>query len=382
MAPAQYPFLRPNPPRLSRLGAELSKLEDSGIFSNYGPINQELERAFIEKLFGGVGHCVTICNATIGLILAIRLVVDKSRRQAAGGREKKYALMPAFTFAATAHAALWNNLTPLLCDIEPDTWLPSLASQEELLERFAGEVAVIVPYATLGNNLDLDAYKALSVRHDVPVVVDAAASLGSIDGKGHQFGTASPDPVIYSMHATKTFATGEAGLVYCSDRETIETLRCMANFGFGEPRFATMPGLNGKLNEVGALLCGEKLKDIHAIVEHREAIADLYRRQLSDLAFQVMNGPRHAYQFMPVLLPSGHPAGANEIVARLAARGVTARTYFSPHLAEQDFFKQNAKFFDLPVTHDIASRIISLPVYDSMTPQDVTAICERLRDCL
>jgi dTDP-4-amino-4,6-dideoxygalactose transaminase len=56
------------------------------------------------------------------------------------------------------------------------------------------------------------------------------------------------------MHATKSFAVGEAGLLYSGDPDRIARLRAMSNFGFGEPRTATMPGLNGKLSEVGALL--------------------------------------------------------------------------------------------------------------------------------
>lgn len=375
-----YPFLRPDPPKLSQLGEALAKIERSGIFSNFGPTNQELEDTFIARLFGGAGHCVTTCNATLGLILAIREAVERRFGGEATGRGKrKYALMPAFTFAATGHAALWNNLVPLLCDIDQDTWLPSFASQEALLERFADEVAVVVPYATFGNNLDLAAYAALSSRYDVPVVVDAAASLGSLDRDGRQFGTGCPFPVVYSMHVTKTLSAGEAGLIYCNDAETIATLRCMANFGFGEPRSATMLGLNAKLTEVGALLCREKLKDLDQIVERRCRLADAYRRELPELIFQAMTGPQHAYQFMPALLPDDDQRETENVVAQLSALGVTARTYFNPHLGAQTFFRQNSTFFELPVTDAIARRIISLPLYDDMTPHDVSAICARLR---
>ena len=143
----------------------------------------------------------------------------------------------------------------------------------------------------------------------------------------------------------------------------------MANFGFGEPRSATMPGLNGKLSEVGALLCREKLADIGSIVAHRGELAEAYRRALPELTFQVMNGPLHAYQFMPALLPAGDLRPKEEIVAGLAAAGVTVRSYFSPHLAEQEFFRRS----------DIAARIISLPLYDDMTFEDVAEICRRVR---
>ena len=72
---------------------------------------------------------------------------------------------------------------------------------------------------------------------------------------------ALPGSVVYSMHATKSFAIGEAGLIYSADPDRIARLRTMSNFGFGEPRKATMPGLNGKLSEVGALLGQLRLND-------------------------------------------------------------------------------------------------------------------------
>jgi dTDP-4-amino-4,6-dideoxygalactose transaminase len=364
----KYPFLRPNPPKLSRLDEAVRKIERSGIFSNYGPTNHELERALLKTLFGGRGHCVTVCNATIGLILAVRAVMDRQAKRDG----KKYALMPSFTFAATAHAAIWNNLVPLLCDIDPDTWQPSLVSLDDLLGRFKGEVAVLMPYATFGNNLDLSAYAELSARHKVPMVVDAAASLGSVDTDGLQFGTGFEYPLIYSMHVTKTFSTGEGGVVYCDEEDLIATLRCMGNFGFGQPKSATMPGLNSKLTEIGALLGLEKLKELEGVVARRQKLMDTYRQELPELTFQRTRGRKLAHQFIPALLPKGQ--NRNEVVARLAAEGITVSKYFSPHIAEQPYFRQAARFFDLGVTSDVADRIISLPIYDNMKQQDVRNI--------
>ncbi|MGH1573434.1 DegT/DnrJ/EryC1/StrS family aminotransferase [Methylobacterium sp. P31] len=106
---------------------ELLAIEASGRYTNYGPVNAELEQALVREMFGGVGACLTVSNATLGLMLAIRQAVDATRplrtQSAAAKRARTYALMPAFTFAATAHAALWCGLTPLLCDIDPASWI-------------------------------------------------------------------------------------------------------------------------------------------------------------------------------------------------------------------------------------------------------------------
>ena len=122
------------------------------------------------------------------------------------------------------------------------------------MERYRDQIAVIVPYATFGYDIDLAWYERLQQAYGVPVVVDAAASLGTLSANGEGFGTGFSGSVIYSMHATKSFATGEGGLIYSADAQRIATLRAMTNFGFGEPRNATMMGLNGKMSEVAALL--------------------------------------------------------------------------------------------------------------------------------
>src|SRR3954447_9361506 len=185
----KIPFLKPNPPRLSELLEQLAAIEASSIYSNYGPVNTRLEQSLTRDFFGGDGACVSVCNATIGLMLAIRMAIGTAR-----DKTRCYALMPSFTFAATAHAAIWAGLTPLLCDIEPDTWLASASDERKLLDRYGDEIAVIVPYATFGNNLDLKRYDQLSHDYGVPVVIDAAASLGSLNDAGDNFGAGFRHP--------------------------------------------------------------------------------------------------------------------------------------------------------------------------------------------
>src|SRR6201996_9543490 len=269
------PLVRPAPPRLSQHIAELEALEASGIFSNFGPVNTRFEEEMMERFFGNDGACMTVCNATIGLMLAIKEAVGDPALGEGQGR--KYALMPSFTFAAAAHAALWCGLTPLLCDIDPTTWAADNAAEAEMLSRYAGQIAVVMPYATFGYPIDLDHYTKLAAQLGVPVVVGGAASLGTFDEHGRGFGTGFTGSVVFSMHATKSFAVGEAGLMYSADADRIARLRTMSSFGFGEPRTATMTGLNGKLSEVTALLGRLRLADYDAILAHRGALFNRYR---------------------------------------------------------------------------------------------------------
>jgi len=85
------PLVRPAPPKLSLAIAELQSLEQSGVFSNFGPINTRFEQEMLTRFFGGEGACMTVCNATIGLMLAIKEEVGEKAHG-------KLALMPGFTF--------------------------------------------------------------------------------------------------------------------------------------------------------------------------------------------------------------------------------------------------------------------------------------------
>jgi dTDP-4-amino-4,6-dideoxygalactose transaminase len=371
------PVARPNPPRLSEHARELKDLEDSGIFSNFGPINQRFEQELTETVFGA-GQCVTVCNATIGLMVAMRQVLGEDRP-----RQRRYALMPSFTFAAVAHAAIWNGLTPLFCDIDRQTWLPSADHEEELLKRYQGKIAVVVPYATFGNNLDLHRYDELSDRYRVPVVVDAAASLGALDADGRGFGSGFRWPVVFSMHATKTFATGEGGVVYCADVDRMKTIRAMCSFGFEAPRVATLPGLNGKLSEVGALTALLQLRKFEGVVEHRRVLSEAYRRYLPEWIHQEMRGKRQSYAFQSVLLKESLAPMRTKIVEILRNCGIGASTYFSPHLAEQPYFaKHSVVASSLGVTQEISERVLTLPMYDAMTDSEVHTVASGLIDTI
>ena len=329
----------------------------------------------MNRMFGGEGACLTVCNATIGLMLALKQAA-KSRPT----RERRYAIMPSFTFAATAQAALWAGLVPVFCDIDERTWVASPEAEEDILRRLGDDVTVVMPYATFGNGFDFARYDRLSERYGVPIVIDAAASLGTLEDDGSASGGCSRHAVVYSMHVTKTFATSEGGLIYSADKELVCTLRMMGNFGFGEPRMATMPGLNSKLSEVAALLALQKLSGFDNVVMHRALLADVYRAELAEWTFQEMRGRRHSYQFMPVLLPEG--VSRADVMVGLAAQGIGAGHYFSPHLAEQPYFQKYGINCDLRVTDRIAGRILSLPMSDDMTSAEVSMVCAALRECL
>lgn len=373
------PLIAPRPPQLSEMAEDLRGIETRGIFSNGGPVVRGFEAEATARLFGGAGDCLAVGNATLGLMLAIR--------QAAGPRAGTgaLALIPSFTFAATAHAAEWAGLTPLLCDIDPEDWAASASAEAQAFDRYGDRIAVVIPYATFGIEIDLARYHGYTER-GVGVVIDAAASLGALDAGGMQFGANAPFSIVYSMHATKVFATAEGGLIHSGDTEMIQALRRMTNFGFAGGRSAEGPGINAKLPEVLGLSAVAKLGEIESIAAHRAKLDAAYRSMLGGYAtengfeFQHLRGSRPALQFQSLLLPRAFAGHRRAIIGLLAEKGIGAGHYFSPHLAEQPWFRANSVFGALPVSDDVAGRVLSLPVTDDMTVADVERVCEALID--
>ncbi|HSI16502.1 MAG TPA: DegT/DnrJ/EryC1/StrS family aminotransferase [Sphingomonas sp.] len=368
------PLIAPNPPRLSALGDDLRRVEASGVFSNNGPEVRAFEAEATGQLFGGEGASLAVANATLGLIIALK--------DAAGANAKPgaLALMPAMTFAATAQAAHWAGLTPLICDVDPDDWSIAAREEERLIARYGERLAVLLPYATFGNAIDLDRYAWLKRRHGLGVVVDAAASLGTLDAQGRGFGAGAPFATVFSMHATKPFAVAEGGLIHSGDAALIERLRAMACFGFEGSRSATLPGLNAKLPEVIAVMARAKLGGFDAACDHRAALEQAYRDTLSGVDLQAVSGQRRASQFMTVGLPVRLAPRRDAIATALEAQGIGSGRYFSPHLGEQPWVQSVAVIAPTPVADDLAGRLLSLPLTDMMTTDDAVHVARTLAD--
>jgi len=368
----EIPFLRPNLVKKERLLSYFEKIEASRIYSNYGPLNHLFETRVIAQMFGGVGSAVTVHNATLGLMLAI----SQSKRP-----QGKYAVMPSFTFAATPLAAEWCGLEPYFLDIEPDDWQMNKAQVVETVERLGEQIAVVVPYATFGSGMDLSIYDKL-LQEGIPVVIDAAASFGTTAMEdATQFGKGFGGAVVFSFHATKTFGVGEGGLVYSADQDLIQRIRRAGNFGFSSSRESVMLGLNSKISEYTAAIALATLEGFQAVQERRKTIIGYYRRELQqqDLmqrgwSVQKLQG-QVPLQFFSMLSPD--PPGNRELIRRLAAHSIEARTYFSPACHQQKQF-QSCPHSDLQVTERIADRIISLPLWEEMKEDTVGRIVEVL----
>jgi dTDP-4-amino-4,6-dideoxygalactose transaminase len=172
---------------------------DSGWLTNDGPLVLELESRLARLL--KVEHCVAVCNGTQGLELVLR-GLDLSGE----------VILPAFTFAATAHAVQWLGLRPVFCDIDRETWTLDPARCETLVNE---KTAAILGVHLFGRPCATRRLAAVASRHGLRLVFDAAHAFGcsqagtTVGGFG--------DAKVFSFHATKVFQTFEGGAITTND---------------------------------------------------------------------------------------------------------------------------------------------------------------------
>jgi dTDP-4-amino-4,6-dideoxygalactose transaminase len=203
--------------------------------------------------------------------------------------------------------------------------------------------------------------------------VDSAAGLGSIDETGSPLG-GHGDAEVFSMHATKTFAVGEGGLITTRRSDLADRVRQMLRFGLDETRtLVGPPGLNGKMSELHAATGLAVLDRFDEIIKRRRSSAARIVEALfpSGFTFQV-NSANSSWQFVPTLAPNA--AVRTRLLANAQASGVELRDYYRPlHLMPP--LRRHETVEHLEVTSELAERIVSLPMANDLDDSSLDRIC-------
>jgi dTDP-4-amino-4,6-dideoxygalactose transaminase len=293
--------------------------------------------------------------------------------RAAGAKPGTLCLMPAWTFVASAHAALEAGLTPYFVDVDPETWMLDPATTCAVIARAPSEVGAIMPVAAFGRMPDLAAWRAVADEIRVPVIVDGAAAFDALDS--------APVPVTVSLHATKTVAAGEGGFVASEDHAFIERVRILTAFGFNGSRTSQVPATNAKLSEYAAAVA---LASLDGWAADRARFSFTAQRLKAGLALtpQITFQPGWGSRWVSSVCVVGTPAGAAASMgATMAAMGVETREWWGLGCHRQPAFEQCPRA-PLPVTDALAAATLGLPYFIDLEEDASARIIESLHEAL
>lgn len=351
---------RPNLPDRDAAHRLLDELLDNRWLTNDGPKVRELEEKVAE--LHGAGHCIAVCNGTIGIELVLQAF-----------RISGPVITPSFTFAGTAHAIANTGNDPVFADIDKTTLTVSPAAVEALLTE---ETAAIMPVNIFGQDCpDAHLVGAAGV-HNIPVIYDAA----------HSFGQPRPatagyllEAEVQSFHATKLFNTLEGGSILTDNDALADELRLRRNFGFSGYDNVTAKGTNAKINEFSAGWGLILLKKLPELISRNRENYECYSEMLKAIpgisVLDYTSRRRPNFQYV-VCFVSEESFGLNrdELYEALWRDNIRARRYFYPGCHRFPPY-QKCKRGDLTTTETISETVLCLPTGEAVDETDIRKIC-------
>ena len=364
--------LVPDLPDPSEVVPYLREMHDNRWYTNFGPLNTRFEASMVDFFAenGSPALAVqTFSSATAGLELILRAM-----RLPEGGR----VLIPALTFPATALAVMNAGLEPVLGDVDVLSW--ELTVEVAAAAHAARPLVAVMPVAAFGKPVPMDGWRSFQRATGVPVVVDAAASLG-------QQAVPKDLTAVFSLHATKPFGIGEGGLAVSGDAELLARAKSLSNFGFwGGTGVVQQAGTNAKLGEYYAAVGLVQLKRWSETLERRRAVAALYLERLMpfDNKLRLQAGIEG---FVPAVFPVFIAGKRLAIGEAMAAVGIQTRYWYlplldqHPALAHLSFAEGNGAD-KMRACDELERGLVGLPFHGFLSAADIDRVCNVLAECV
>lgn len=362
------PVYRPRLPTADKLMPYLLNIDSNRWYSNRGPLTCLLEQR-VRRMLGGAAVAAT-ASGQAALEAAILASAGRARPQ------RPLALMPSYTFAATAAAAERCGYQPYFVDVDEASWL---IDPEGLAgHRVLGSTGLVIPVSAYGRGVAQAPWLEFRERTGIPVVVDAAAAFEDLLRRPREL--IGPIPAAISLQATKVFSAGEGGLVAATDERVALGVVQATNFGFFGSREALRPGFNGKMSEYHAAVALAFLDEWDGRGAEWRAMQAIYRDLAAGAGLS-----RHL-----VLAPSvascyalfHAPAAVSERVMRtFGERGMEYRFWYGHGLHRHRHFS-NAPRDSLKVTSRISRRILGIPTAIDLPEASISRVVAALSDAV
>jgi dTDP-4-amino-4,6-dideoxygalactose transaminase len=352
------PVMRPKLPSADRLFPYLRSIDASRVYSNYGPLTLSLEERLAAQYGLKVGAIGTVANATVGL--AIALAIQQPPRGT-------LCVMPAWTFVASAHAAVMAGLIPHFIDVDAVTWALDPGKISDAISRAPADVGAVMPVMPFGSPIDLVAWDRFRASSGLAVVIDAAAAFDSLVPTG--------TPAVVSLHATKVLGTGEGGFVVSTDSAIQREVRMRANFGFDDSREARVGAFNGKLSEYNAAVGLAGLDEWAQVRTEWNEVAKAYEHAIrGSNQIRLLTGFGARWISSTCLL-SFEEQIAERVERALLEKDIQTRRWWGvgahDHPATASF-----PHAELRATDAIARSTLGVPFYRDLAPADINRIAD------
>lgn len=331
-----------------------------------GPRVANLEKEIADYL--GVKHCIACANGTDALFLIL---------EAYGIRRGDEVITTPWTFFATIECITHLGATPVMVDIDPDTYN---ISPEAIRAAITPRTKAILPVHIYGQCADMDAINEIAREHDLLVIEDACQAMGA-SYKGKMAG-ALADAAAFSFFPTKNLGcAGDGGCITTDNDEVAARCRLIAGHGMPVKYFHTEFGVNSRLDALQAGLLSLRLTKLDEWNDQRSAAADYYDEHLAgigDLKTPVVDPDGKAIYHLYILKTDS----AQELMDFLQARHIGAALYYPVSLHEQECFTKLEGYVkpSLPVAEECAGKTVAIPCYPGMTKEQQDEVIAAVKE--
>ncbi|MCA6972211.1 DegT/DnrJ/EryC1/StrS family aminotransferase [Pectobacterium carotovorum] len=346
-------------PPLEEFIPYLEEIWENKWLTNNGPFHQQLEQSLAEYL--GVQHLSLFSNGTLALLTALQAL-----------RITGEVITTPYSFVATSHALLWNNLKPVFVDIDP---INCNIDPEKIEEAITPATSAILPVHCYGIPTNVERIQEIADIYGLKVIYDAAHAFGV--KKDNISILSHGDLSILSFHATKVFNTIEGGAIICPDAKTKKRIDYLKNFGFADEVTVVAPGINAKMNEVQAAFGLLQMKHIDAALSKRKNIYLRYYEEFKKVpGIRIIDIPKDTewnYSYFPVFFEKCIVHKRDEIYSSMKDVGIFTRRYFYPLISSFPMYRgfDSATANNLSNAETLAKSVLCLPIYPDLNEVEI-----------
>lgn len=350
-------------PPLEEFMPYLENIWQSRRLTNGGPFHERLEKELADYL--GVKYLSLFANGTLALMTALQALDIKGE-----------VITTPYSFVATSHSLLWNNIKPVFVDIDSETG----NLDPELIERaVTAATSAILPVHCYGVPCDYERIKAVADKHNLKVIYDAAHCF-AVRNHGESI-LQQGDLSILSFHATKVFNTFEGGAIICPDAEMKKRIDYLKNFGFADEVTVVAPGINGKMNEFQAAFGLLQIKHLDEAIAQRKEIYQRYVAELSavnGISFlKIPDTLEWNYSYCPIFIDERiFPVSRDALYNCFREKNIFVRRYFYPLIPEFPMYAHEADNLieSMPNAWHTSRSVLCLPIYPGLTDAQLAEV--------